>query len=91
MPETLGPTKHVEPEAFRNSLNESQGRGRQRDMDGLRQGGRERMQKKKKRGCLCYSEILALGQQQVLYKNMRLLDIQLITAPMESHWDTRHS
>lgn len=49
MPETLGPSKHVEPEAFRNSLNESQGRGRQRDMDGLRQGGRERMQKKKKR------------------------------------------
>lgn len=46
MPETLGPSKHVEPEAFRNSLNESQGRGRQRDMDGLRQGGRERMQKK---------------------------------------------
>lgn len=48
MPETLGPSKHVEPEAFRNSLNESQGRGRQRDMDGLRQGGRERMQKKKR-------------------------------------------
>lgn len=88
MPETLGPSKHVELEAFRNSLNESQGRGRQRDMDGSRQGGRERMQN---RGHLCYSEILALEQQQVLYKNMRLLDIQSITALMESHHDTRHS
>ena len=47
MPETLGPSKHMEPEAFRNSLSESQGRGRQRDMDGSRQGGRERMQKKR--------------------------------------------
>lgn len=52
MPETLGPSKHVEPEAFRNSLNESQGRGRQRDMDGSRQGRRERMQKKRGRPLL---------------------------------------
>lgn len=47
MPETLGPSKHFEPEAFRNSLSESQGRGRQRDMDESRQGGRERIQKKR--------------------------------------------
>lgn len=61
--------------------------GREIWMDRGRAGEKEC----KKRGHLCYSEILALGQQQVLYKNMRLLDIQLVTAPMESHWDTRHS